>query len=266
MMNVYNQLMAQGGRAHYPKVDGPRHPVYKAYELSAPYTQAIRIKAHHPPGDVHFNMTEPLTLPFERLWIEIDNLALHIVAFDPGRLLPGSKFNCLANILIRAGWSKGTPQVGAMGAYFIGYYDPPHWTVNNLSSTTEVATYYQEEGHWETVQRDACYILTVAWWNLKLLTCKNVKLKQAPLKRVKPKKGKKQLFSYHVLDVPQPQTRYNETNPPSGRTHRLHLCRGHFRTYTDAAPLFGKVTGRIWVPAHVKGRDRSGIVHQDYAI
>lgn len=46
----------------------------------------------------------------------------------------------------------------------------------------------------------------------------------------------------------------------------LHICRGHFRTYTDDAPLFGKYHGTYWVPMHLKGSEEIGTVKKDYKI
>lgn len=49
-------------------------------------------------------------------------------------------------------------------------------------------------------------------------------------------------------------------------TNRVHLCRGHFSTYTEDAPLFGKYVGRYWIPPHVRGDRSSGIVQKDYVV
>ena len=46
----------------------------------------------------------------------------------------------------------------------------------------------------------------------------------------------------------------------------FHLCRGHFATYTEQAPLFGKLVGRFWVPPHTRGNKKNGEVIKDYAI
>lgn len=39
-----------------------------------------------------------------------------------------------------------------------------------------------------------------------------------------------------------------------------HICRGHFATYTDDKPLFGKYAGRFWIPQHAKGDKKLGTV------
>jgi hypothetical protein len=46
----------------------------------------------------------------------------------------------------------------------------------------------------------------------------------------------------------------------------LHLCRGHFATYTQDKPLFGKLTGTFYVPAHLRGSGRAGVVLSDYEV
>lgn len=51
-----------------------------------------------------------------------------------------------------------------------------------------------------------------------------------------------------------------------GGKRALHICRGHFATYTDERPLFGRVAGTFWVPQHVRGTKEAGEVIKDYAI
>lgn len=51
-----------------------------------------------------------------------------------------------------------------------------------------------------------------------------------------------------------------------GGKRALHICRGHFSTYNDEAPLFGKITGTFWVPQHVRGTKEAGEVVKDYEI
>lgn len=49
-----------------------------------------------------------------------------------------------------------------------------------------------------------------------------------------------------------------------GRSPAYHLCRGHFANYTPERPLFGKLTGKFWIPAHTKGNRKSGSVEKNY--
>lgn len=52
----------------------------------------------------------------------------------------------------------------------------------------------------------------------------------------------------------------------NGLKKALHICRGHFATYTDEKPLFGHFTGTVWKPSHVRGNVTEGIVSKDYRV
>jgi hypothetical protein len=46
----------------------------------------------------------------------------------------------------------------------------------------------------------------------------------------------------------------------------MHICRGHFKNYTEGKGLFGKYHGMYWVDSHVKGNKDFGTVNKDYNI
>lgn len=104
---------------------------------------------------------------------------------------------------------------------------------------------------------------------ISLLHCKNVALIDKPLsrqqRRLLERKGG---IRYKVLDIePFKQQVRRETQPGESQMQRaLHICRGHFATYTDDAPLFGKVTGTFWKPMHVRGNSAAGEVIKDYNV
>jgi len=50
-----------------------------------------------------------------------------------------------------------------------------------------------------------------------------------------------------------------------GIPRALHICRGHFATYTER-PLFGKYRGTFWVPMHVRGAVEAGRTTKDYTV
>jgi hypothetical protein len=52
--------------------------------------------------------------------------------------------------------------------------------------------------------------------------------------------------------------------PPTERA--LHLCRGHFKTYTEDAKLFGRYTGTFWWQPSIRGNEKNGVVRKDYAV
>lgn len=52
----------------------------------------------------------------------------------------------------------------------------------------------------------------------------------------------------------------------NGLKKALHICRGHFATYSEDNPLFGKMTGTFWRPQHVRGDRARGEVKKDYCV
>jgi hypothetical protein len=103
---------------------------------------------------------------------------------------------------------------------------------------------------------------------LMVLNCKNITYETVQPRKKKRKKGKRELFSYYVLNIAptsnKRQVRSGATG--TGDKKRVHLCRGHFKTFTEDAPLFGRYTGRFWWQPQVRGQDKSGIVHKDYNV
>lgn len=52
----------------------------------------------------------------------------------------------------------------------------------------------------------------------------------------------------------------------TGIKKALHICRGHFATYSPDSPLFGKFVGTYWRPDHARGSADNGTVRKDYAV
>jgi hypothetical protein len=107
---------------------------------------------------------------------------------------------------------------------------------------------------------------------LGLLGCKNVRRReqaQPPkLSKKWEKKHGRPLVRYHVLDIdPMRKVLRDEGgSEETGLKKALHICRGHFATYTDEAPLFGRVTGTFWKPQHIRGSKKQGLVLKDYNV
>jgi hypothetical protein len=76
------------------------------------------------------------------------------------------------------------------------------------------------------------------------------------------------LTRYRVLDIePMKGVLATEGQAESrGLGHALHICRGHFKTFTPEAPLFGRLTGTYWWADHVRGSADLGAVDKDYRL
>src|SRR5262245_37452556 len=104
------------------------------------------------------------------------------------------------------------------------------------------------------------------------MSCKNVQLieNQAPRheRRQRERECNPPLTKYYTLEI-EPMKKILRTEGKSkevGLKKALHICRGHFAHYTPDKPLFGKVSGRFWIPAHVRGSKEAGEIKKDYKI
>lgn len=111
--------------------------------------------------------------------------------------------------------------------------------------------------------------LTILNSTLMLLSCKNIETEKVSppeaLNKMRRKKGRTELFEYHILVI-KPTGKRQKSIPKHLWQNRIHLRRGHFKTYTAENPLFGRITGRFWWQAHIAGRNREGVVLKDYKI
>lgn len=115
-------------------------------------------------------------------------------------------------------------------------------------------------------------LLLRLWLAVSFMHCKNVNTHevQQPYIERHPwkKKHGRPLVRYHVLDIdPMKKTLESEGRASEyGLKKALHICRGHFATYTEDAPLFGNYVGTVWKPQHVRGSASAGAVVKDYNV
>lgn len=75
------------------------------------------------------------------------------------------------------------------------------------------------------------------------------------------------LHQYYTLKI-EPMTRILQTEgraETQGLRRALHICRGHFKDYTQHG-LFGRSKGLYWWPMHVRGTSAQGKVMKDYRV
>jgi hypothetical protein len=107
---------------------------------------------------------------------------------------------------------------------------------------------------------------------LSFMHCKNVVRKEnVPPPKVqarRAKDGKPPLTKYYTLEIEaMKRTLQSEGGiSTNGLKRALHICRGHFATYSADKPLFGHYVGAVWKPQHVKGSKAAGEIVKDYAV
>lgn len=107
---------------------------------------------------------------------------------------------------------------------------------------------------------------------ISFMHCKNVRqAEEAPppkLSRAHTRRHGLPLSTYRtlVIDPMREVLRREGRAGEVGVERALHICRGHFKTYDQARPLFGRVAGTIWCPSHVRGAIEAGLAGKDYRV
>lgn len=118
----------------------------------------------------------------------------------------------------------------------------------------------------------AAVMLYVSLLAVSFMHCKNVTQEEVTPVAVLAKKQLRKhgipKVSYRVLKI-EPMTRALREQGDSDRKglgHALHICRGHFKTYTAERPLFGQRVGTWWWDTNLRGARSVGTVVKDYEI
>ncbi|MDP2720462.1 MAG: hypothetical protein Q8O75_00775 [bacterium] len=109
---------------------------------------------------------------------------------------------------------------------------------------------------------------------LSFMHCRNVRMRQEvpppKLSKSHQKKQGRPLLRYHVLQIDHMKSVLEREGHASmeGLKKALHICRGHFATYGSGGKglLFGKLSGRYWIPMHVRGTLEEGVVVKGYEV
>jgi hypothetical protein len=110
------------------------------------------------------------------------------------------------------------------------------------------------------------FLLTVSFMNCRNVTMQEERPLSRPERRNLQRKGVP-LLEYHVLEIePMKEVLRTEGGSESaGLAKALHICRGHFKDYTESG-LFGKYHGVYWWHDSVRGDSRRGAVGKTYEV
>jgi hypothetical protein len=112
----------------------------------------------------------------------------------------------------------------------------------------------------------------VYMYAISLMHCKNIVIEEdgeipaLSRKHHRRNKGRR----HHVLKIiPMKKVKAYQEKGASSLSKgdvSLHIRRGHFKTYTPEAPLFGIHSGTYWWESHTAGKAEVGTVTKDYQI
>lgn len=114
--------------------------------------------------------------------------------------------------------------------------------------------------------------LVVTLWTLCFMHTKNVSIDTveppAKLSKAHQKRGHEPLSAYKVLRItPMGGASRGDTGEGTHASPSLHICRGHWKHYTEATGLlFGKYEGIYWWHQQLRGRREHGTVQKDYEV
>ncbi len=103
-----------------------------------------------------------------------------------------------------------------------------------------------------------------------LLACKNVDTEDhRPIPKLSKNFQRRHgmfLVSYKTLKVSAMGGSRQHAKGLGTKDQRLHIMRGHFKTFTPERPLFGRITGTYWWSPGLRGNAKRGAVVKDYAV
>ena len=153
-------------------------------------------------------------------------------------------------------------EVDAEGAFFRG---PRVLGAETPPGLTESEYYDFLAGYWGS-------FFYPALLSISFLHCKNVQVaRQTPPRKLShafQRRHGRALTQFHTLQI-TPMRKVLEREGQSqtlGLKKALHICRGHFKTFTLDRKLFGRYAGTYWWDAHVRGAMEHGIALKDYQV
>ncbi|WP_321392223.1 hypothetical protein [uncultured Desulfuromusa sp.] len=142
---------------------------------------------------------------------------------------------------------------------------------SNIIATTHYRSYVKESKQDDlSIAKEGASQLSLLNFCLMLINCLNITTEENPppekLNKKRKKNKKQEMFSYKTLRLvlPQKEKICDSIGSDSNFDNRLHLCRGHFKTYSENNPLFGKYSGRYYWHPQIRGNKEKGLVTKDY--
>lgn len=123
----------------------------------------------------------------------------------------------------------------------------------------------------EEIKRFGATMVHIMGLAFTFANCKNTTVDDAPRsprdikvrRRLRIPEVKR--YTLNITKLLQPARLYDASSA-SGESRAFHVCRGHFATYTKERPLFGKYTGRFWIPPHTRGKKELGTIEKGYKV
>jgi hypothetical protein len=148
------------------------------------------------------------------------------------------------------------------------------------ATARDKADFRSDHGHWEVGIIDPLHaaeeatvdLMADVWVAFAFCYCTNVGVDEHRVpekkRRQYEKKGRPAPTRYYTLNI-EPMRRALSAalagDAKGDLARAFHICRGHFKTYTESAPLFGRHVGAYLWPQHLRGKGPS-VISKDYSV
>lgn len=121
---------------------------------------------------------------------------------------------------------------------------------------------------WEDLKASVFTLALPFFWSFGFMHCRNVSLDPQAVSRQARRQAERRgtpVLDCRVLNIEPMRRVLAEEGRQSavGLQRALHICRGHFKTYTEERPLFGKVAGTFWWEGSIRGSLTKGEVAKE---
>lgn len=113
----------------------------------------------------------------------------------------------------------------------------------------------------------ALELMNRVFFALALMNCRNVELRERTTARgSRDANATGEAFHEVVIDGKAGALKSSDAGTTRTGTSRNHMARGHFKTFTEDAPLLGKHVGTYWWGWQVRGQDGKGSIDKVYTL
>lgn len=120
----------------------------------------------------------------------------------------------------------------------------------------------------EAVIREETLVARWVMLAVGFMHCKNVTVDSVAARPVqrRDRRCDRPRYSFSVIHLPGAAGTKDATRSAAGAVQPLHIVRGHFKTYTPDAPLFGTKVGTYWWSHHLRGDEAAGVYGHAYEV
>lgn len=176
---------------------------------------------------------------------------------------------CLNCLIFLKPFNEGIRLAPAYFFIFVNKNGHPVDSPNQKKGITWMCEKYIPQDQQDKVYSGFRIHIDIALLTLSFMHCKNILITQYdPHNHPKGRTRHASHIKHYTLEI-DPMRKILESK--GGASHNgikkaLHICRGHFKTFSEEKPLLGKAAGTFWWADHMRGSIQNGLIDKDYEV